>query len=170
MKRRRMYFLLPDVQRARAVFKELLLERIEERHIHVLAREGTPLADLPEASVLQKSDAVHASTLGLLAGAATGALIGFILWRFPPAGLAELMGIGVVLALAALGAIMGVWASGIIGASTPNTDIEKFQPELDRGKVLMMVDVPADKADEISRLLKQQHPEADLRFDLASTH
>ncbi|HET9023545.1 MAG TPA: DUF1269 domain-containing protein, partial [Burkholderiaceae bacterium] len=44
---RRIYFLLPDVASARAIVNELLLARIEERRIHVLAREGTPLEDLP---------------------------------------------------------------------------------------------------------------------------
>lgn len=167
MKRRRMYFLLPDIQRARAVFKELLLERVEERHMHVLAKEGTNLGDLPEASLLQKSDAVHATRLGLIVGAATGAAIGLIVWLFPPAGLASVMSAGVVLLMALLGAIMGLWASGMIGTSTPNTELEPFLPEIERGKVLMIVDVPADRAEEISRLIKRQHPEADLRFQPA---
>ena len=36
---------------------ELLLARIEAGHMHFLAKRGTPLGDLPEASVLQKTDA-----------------------------------------------------------------------------------------------------------------
>ncbi len=41
--RRRLYFLVPDVKRAREMFRDLLLARIEERHIHFLGREGTAL-------------------------------------------------------------------------------------------------------------------------------
>ncbi|MFP5348298.1 MAG: DUF1269 domain-containing protein [Gammaproteobacteria bacterium] len=161
MRRRRLYFLLPDVQRARTVFKELLLARIEERHVHVLAREGTALGDLPEATLLQKSDAVHASGLGLVVGGATGAIAGTVVMLFPLSGLA--MGLSVVLAMALLGAVMGIWVSGMIGSSTPNTHLEAFREDIERGKVLMIVDVPSDRTDEISRMIRSQHPEADMR-------
>ena len=158
--RRRMYFLLPDVKRARTVYKELLLARIDAKHIHVLAKEGTPLRDLPEATVLQKSDAVHGAGLGLLAGAVTGAVAGGLILLFPPTELG--MSLGVVLIMAVLGAIMGVWVAGIIGSSTPNTHLEAFADEIERGKVLLIVDVPRDRIQEISRLVRR-HPEADAR-------
>lgn len=159
--RKRMYFLLPDVKRAKSVFRELLLAGIEERHIHVHAREGTPLGDLPETTVLQKSDALHGAGLGLLAGALTGAIAGAVVLLVPPSGLAT--GLGIVLALAALGAVMGVWVSGMIGASTPSTHLEAFEDEIQRGKVLLIVDVPSDRTQEIARMVRQHHPEADLR-------
>jgi hypothetical protein len=159
--RKRLYFLLPNTERARSVFKELLLAGIEEHHIHVHAKEGTPLGDLPETTVLQKSDALHGAGLGLLAGALTGAIAGGVVLLFPPSGLAT--GLGVVIALAALGAVMGVWVSGMIGASTPNTHLDAFDDEIQRGKVLLIVDVPSDRAKEIARIVRQHHPEADLR-------
>ncbi|BAU46969.1 membrane protein [Sulfurifustis variabilis] len=162
--RRRMYFLLPDVKRARAVFKELLLARIEERHIKVMAREGTQLGDLPEAAILEKTDALHGAGLGLIVGGATGAVVGFLVMTFQPAGLD--LGFAVVLALALLGAVMGAWASGMIGTSTPNTHLERFKDEIARGKVLMIVDVPGGRADEVSHAIKKHHPDADMRgFD-----
>jgi hypothetical protein len=160
--RRRMYYLLPDVRRARGVFKELLLARIEERHIHILAKEGTPLGDLPEATLLQKSDALHGAGLGLLVGGATGALAGVVVMLFPPSGMG--MGLGVVLALSILGGIIGIWAAGmLIGTSTPSTHLEAFSDEIARGKVLMIVDLPKRRADEISRMIRKHHPEADMR-------
>lgn len=159
--RRRMYFLLPDIKRTKSVFKELLLARIDEGHIHVLAKRGTPLGDLPEASVLQKSDVLHGAGLGLLVGGVVGAIAGAIVLLFPPAGLA--MGLGIVLAMSVLGAIMGVWVAGMIGASTPSTHLEAFSDEIERGKVLLIVDVPRDRTQEISRLIRKHHPEADMR-------
>ena len=53
---RRIYFLVPDIPMAKRIVDELLLARIEERHLHVLAKRGMPLENLPEASLLQKSD------------------------------------------------------------------------------------------------------------------
>ena len=38
--RRRLYFIMPDLPSARRMMDDLLLARIEERHIHVLARRG----------------------------------------------------------------------------------------------------------------------------------
>ena len=53
---RRIRFLVPDVPMAKRIVDELLLVRIEERHLHVLAKRGTQMEDLPEASLLQKSN------------------------------------------------------------------------------------------------------------------
>lgn len=159
--RKRMYFLLPDTARAKTVFRELLREGIEERRIHVHAKEGTLLGELPETTVLQKSDAVHGATLGLLAGAVTGALAGVLVLLFPPSGLAT--GFGVVVAIALLGAVMGIWVSGMIGASTPSTHLDAFADEIQRGKILLIVDVPRERVDAVARVIRNHHPEADLR-------
>ncbi len=83
---RRLYFLLPDVPTARKIVDELLLAHVEWRHIHLLAREGTALEDLPEAALSQKSDLVPALQRGVGMGAATGMLAGLVGMVFPPAG------------------------------------------------------------------------------------
>ena len=48
---KRIYFLVPTIELAKTIVDELLLARIEERHIHILAKRGTPLENLPEALV-----------------------------------------------------------------------------------------------------------------------
>ena len=68
--RRRLYYLLPDLPSARKIMDDLLLARIEERHIHFLAKRGTPMDGLHEANILQKSDLVHGAQRGVLIGAA----------------------------------------------------------------------------------------------------
>ena len=113
--RRRMYFLLPDVPTARQVVDELLLARIDDRHMHVLAKEGTTMEDLPQATLLQKSDFVHGVEQGLAVGGVTGVLAGLVAVTFPPAGL--VLGGGAVLATALAGAGMGAWVSSMIGIS-----------------------------------------------------
>jgi hypothetical protein len=159
--RKRVYFLVPHVKRAQAVFKELLLSRVEERHIHVIAKEGTDLGDLPEATDLQKSDVLHGALLGLVAGALTGAVAGAVALLFPPSG--SVLGLGVILATSIVGAVMGVWVSGMIGSSTPSTHLEAFADEIERGKVLLIVDLPRRRADELSHMIRKHHPEADMR-------
>lgn len=159
---RRMYFVLPDVPHAQQLYKELLLARLDQRGVHVVAKPGTPLGDLPEASVLQKSDATRAAWIGLIAGTIVGAIVGAIVLLVQPSGMP--LGAGVVIALALLGAIMGVWVSGMIGSSTPSARLDTLRNEVQQGKVLMLVDVPADRTEEISRMVKQHHPEVDMRY------
>lgn len=48
--------LLDSDDPARKVVDDLLLARIEIKHIHVIAKQETPLEDLPEASPAQASD------------------------------------------------------------------------------------------------------------------
>jgi len=72
--RRRLYFVLPDLPSARKMMDDLLLARIEERHIHFLARPGMPMDGLHEANVLQSTDLVHGAQTGLVIGALLGVI------------------------------------------------------------------------------------------------
>ncbi|MHB8535906.1 MAG: DUF1269 domain-containing protein [Sulfuricaulis sp.] len=159
--RRRLYFLLPDVKSAKALFRKLLLARIEERHVHFLAREGKGLSDLPEATMLQKSDEIHGLALGLVVGGTTGALAGVVALMFPPTGLT--MGLGVILAMSVIGAIVGIWVSGMIASDVPNTRLQPFAKEIEQGKILMMLDLPRDQVKDIGDMIKENHPGADAR-------
>ncbi len=159
--RRRLYFLIPDVKLARDIFKELLLERVEERYIHFMAREDTELGDLPEATILQKSDAIHGLGVGLVTGGLTGAVAGMVVFFFPPDGLST--GLGVVLITSLLGAIMGIWASGMIASSVPNTHLKQFEKDIERGKVLLMIDLPKDRMEQVSQSIHRHHPKTVVR-------
>ncbi|HXZ52047.1 MAG TPA: DUF1269 domain-containing protein, partial [Burkholderiales bacterium] len=75
---RRLYFLVPDVETGKKVVDELLLARVEWKHMHVLAKRGTPLEDLPEASFWQKSDIVPAMLRAVPMGGGTGILCGLV--------------------------------------------------------------------------------------------
>lgn len=157
---RRLYFLVPDVKNAREIVNELLLARVEERHIHIIAKEGTPMEDLPEAGLVQKSDFIPALERGIAVGGATGALAGIVAVTFPPAGL--VLGGGAILATALAGAGIGAWASSMIGSDAPNSQIKQFEKAIEQGELLMMVDVPKARVDEIDELVKKHHPEAEI--------
>ncbi|QBQ55591.1 DUF1269 domain-containing protein [Nitrosococcus wardiae] len=157
---RRLYFMVPNVGSAKAIVNELLLARVEERHIHIIAKEGTPMEDLPEAGLAQKSDFVPALERGIAVGGATGVLAGIVAVTFPPAGLA--LGGGAILATGLAGAGFGAWFSSMIGSDVPNTQIKQYEEAIEKGELLMMVDVPKDRIDEIGELVKKHHPEAEI--------
>jgi len=140
---------------------DLLLARIEARHIHCLARRGTPMEGLHEANVLQTTDLVHGAQIGLLIGALLGCIVGgAVVWYFPVAGIWQTV---TVLGASIVGALFGVWVSSMVGSSIPNSRLARFQPVIDDGNILMMVDVPEHRTEEIKSLLGERHPEASSR-------
>jgi len=157
---RRIYFLVPSVASARSIVDELLLARIEARHIHVIAREDTPLENLPQASVAQNTDLVPALQRGVAAGGLAGLLAGLLAVTLPPAGL--VLGGGALLGLTLFGAGFGAWMSSMVGIGLPNSRIEKFQKAIADGELLMMIDVSPLRVEEIEALVTRHHAEAEL--------
>jgi len=157
---RRLYFLLPDTETAGKLVNDLLLARIEERHIHLVAKEGTPLTELPEATLLQKSDFVPAVERGVALGGSAGLLVGLVAVAFPPAGV--VLGGGALLASALVGAGIGGWMSGMIGVSVPNSRLKQFEEAVEGGKLLMLVDVPKQRVEEISALIRKHYPQVQI--------
>jgi hypothetical protein len=149
---------MPDVASAQQTMNELLLARVEERHIHCLARRGTPMDGLHEANVLQKTDVVHGAERGLLIGWVGGILLGIALVLLPPEGLR--LQLVTVLVTGLAGGLFGMWVSSLTGAGVPNSRLLAFAKDIEDGKILMMVDVPARRVDEIRGLVEGRHPEA----------
>ena len=157
---RRLYFTLPHLKTTEAIVNELLLKRIDDHHIHVIAKEGTALGELPEATLFQKSDFIPALERGLAVGGITGVLAGIAAVTFPPAGL--VLGGGAILGTSLAGAGIGAWISGMIGVGVPNSQIQKFEKAIEAGEILMMVDVPKARVEEIEQLVYSHHPDAEM--------
>ena len=156
--RRRLYFMVPDAHSARQVRDELLLARIEDSHIHVMARDGIALNDLHEASILQKSDFVHGAETGLAVGGGIGIIAGLVAVFFPPVGV-ELQLVTILLT-ALIGAAFGAWVASMVASSIPNSRLKNFESAIAAGQILMMVDSPSSRVDEIRQLVSARHPEA----------
>lgn len=158
---RRLYFLVPNVECAQKIHNELLLARVEERHMHVIAKQGTPMEDLPEARLAQQSDLIPALERGTVVGGLTGLVAGIIAVTFPPADL--VLGGAAVLTTGLAGVGFGALMSTMIGVSVPNTRLRRFRDAIEQGELLMMVDIPKHRIAEIEDLIKSHHPEADIQ-------
>lgn len=152
---RRIYFLVPSMNITHKIVDELLLARIEERHIHVLAKRDTPIENLPEATFLQKTDFIPALEEGIALGGASGILAGLVALALPT-GL--VLGGGAVLAIGLAGAGVGALMSSLVGISIGSRRIEQFQEAMEQGEVLLMADVPRDRVEEIETIIKKHHP------------
>ena len=155
--RLRMYVTLPDVASARKLADDLLLARIEDKRLHFLARRGTDLGELHQASYLQKTDTVNAAFKGLLIGGAMGVLVGLLL--------VSTMNLQLVAVLigALVGAGFGAWMSSMLGLQVANSSLKDFEKDIQDGKILLMLDIPAGRYEEIRRVIARTHPEASDR-------
>jgi len=153
--RRRLYYIFPSVKVTNQVVDELLLKRIELKHIHVMANDNIDLGDLPEASIFQKRDIRHAILVGAAAGLLLGVITGIVAHKVLDIQLG-----GLLLATSFAGTLLGSWFSSMIGMMETNTDLKPYEKHLAEGKLLVMVDIPKEKMDEIEDMMKKRHPEA----------
>jgi len=157
---KRIYFLVPDHVCAQAIVSELNAIGIDEKNIAVLAKHENPLDDLPEATQSEKSDWIPALQRGVGIGGSLGLFAGLAALAFQPAGL--VVGGSAVLVSSATGASFGAWISAMIGSSAPNSQLQKFEEAIAQGQILMLVDIPKERIEEIQALVRNHHPEADF--------
>jgi len=117
--------------------EQLLLARIGERHIPVIAREDVTLDDLSNAGMAQQTDLLPApergGTIGGLVGAAARAAVVSI-----PSAAATLGGI-VSPAITLIRVLFGAGTAGMNGIAVPNTRIPRFHDALKDGARLLIV-------------------------------
>ena len=165
--RHRLYYLLPDIDSARQALDEMLLRRIEVRHLHFMSTTSELPGDLPEASFLHKTDVVHGGENGMIMGAGLGLALGvLIVFYFPMADNSAKAGI--VLLASLVGVLFGGWAASMVAAAIPNTRLQAFYPELEKGRILLIADIPAGRIKEIEQMMAERHPE--MRFGGEASH
>jgi hypothetical protein len=158
--KRRLYFLLPDVDSATRTANDLLLARVEDRRMHFLAKRGTDLGELHEANYLFKTDLVRGAGIGVALGLLGGVVLGSAIVNYPPEGTHP----GLLAAMIAtiLGAMLGLWMGSMAAVAVPNSRLKEFNEEIARGKVLLILDVPYQQVDRIRGMLSSTHPEVVL--------
>jgi hypothetical protein len=161
MMKRRLYFMLPSVASAERTANDLLLARIDDRHMHFVATPGTHLGKLHEAGYAIRKDLLRGAEVGLVSGGLFGLVVGIVLYAIQPVGI--ILQPAIVLAMAVLFAVLGAWSSSMIGIALPNSQLSQFEEEIGQGKVLLIVDVPRGRVEEIRSLIGRTHPEANPR-------
>ena len=137
----------------RCTLDDMLLNRIEERHIHFLTEGASLPPDLPEANFFHKTDVVHGAESGMVVGAILGIGLGIVLifnYGLPQA---------TILLTTLIGILFGGWAASMAAAALPNSRLKEFYPELEKGKLLMIADVPARRVRQIETMLAERHTE-----------
>lgn len=151
-------FSVPDTPAALQIVEFLKARGLDDSNISVLGNEATELSAIPDPGEFD-NDVVPASKRGVVVGGATGLLAGLGAVLVAP-GLA--IG-GAALALAtAGGATFGVLASSLIGSSVSNSQIREYEEVIERGDLLMVVEIEEEASDEIIEQLRSRYPEVVL--------
>lgn len=155
--RRRLFFMLPNVDSARQLRDELNGAQIASKYQHFYAKEGILTSDLPIANVLQKTDMVHSAEIGMGIGGIAGLMAGGLWLIFPPESWT--MRLAALLVSVLVGSLYGGWASARAAANIPSLALERFAAELDAGHILLMLDVPFNRVNEVQQMVQQRHPD-----------
>jgi len=155
---RRIYFLVPNIAITHKIVKELQAEGIEDRHIHILAKRDTQLEGLPEAGMSIKTDFLPAVERGVALGGTTGLLAGLIGLRFAGFAIAGGPLLGIIMAGATIGSLMG----GLAGMNSGNSRLKQFEQAIEQGELLVLVDIPRERIEAIRKLVIKHHPEAEF--------
>ena len=150
----RLYFLLPDREHAFSVITELRERGVASRQIHALAGKGLSAEGLPDSSPHQRADLAgrieywgwHLNLTLFFAAALV--LVTMVLLQ---AGLWLLLPLGIMIASFVLGARF---------TSVPNVHLDAFRDALRHGEILLMVDTPQDRVNEVEHGVQRHHPEA----------
>ena len=150
----RLFFLFPDRQHALRVVNELAGQGFDTRQMHALAGKGRSARGLPVSSAHQVSDFagrlefwVWRSNLALFFVAA-GALAVMILVQ---------AGLWIMLPLAVM---VTTFVFGERFARLPNAHLGEFRDALKHGEILLMIDLPHERVDEVEHRVQHHHPEA----------
>src|SRR5258706_13157969 len=122
-----------------------------------LARGGTDLGLLHEASFFHKTDLLHGAALGFGLGGVGGVLLGALIIAYPPEGTQPQM--VAVLVAAVVGAAFGAWTASMAAAAVPNSRLKQFHEEIPRGQGPLILGVPFTPVPEIPDLGARLYPE-----------
>lgn len=158
---RRLYFMLPDVKSAHNMLDDLLLARVNANRIHFLAKADTPMGDLPEATLSERTDLIEGWEVGMGLGTLVGFASGLVALMIPTWWYTKPIPVSATIFICTLTGLLvgGLWTA-LAATSIPNSQLKQFEKRIAKGQVLMIVLAPFHRAQEIRKLVADKHPEA----------
>ncbi|HEY4582783.1 MAG TPA: hypothetical protein VIG88_07965 [Lysobacter sp.] len=129
-----------DLDMARAAMNAARAAGIGEDCLSLVARSDIELDAISNDHKEADSDSTPAAIKGVMAGGATGLLLGLVAVVVSPLGI-TLAGAGIA---ALAGAGIGGMASTIFGSALPDPVRQKFDDEIKAGRILLVTDADAD--------------------------
>ena len=147
--KKRHVFATPDVATARRVEAEALRLGVGRGCICLEARSDIELRRLDDDEKNTSMDILPAAWRGTIYGAAAGLAAGLVAMYIPFFGV-SLAGAG---ALMVVGALVGTWASVLMGSALPDEVRRSFAAEIESGQVLVVIDAEPEDFERIEPAL-----------------
>lgn len=138
---KRYIYAFDSLEPARAAVTRLREAGVDQRCISLIAKSDVQIHDIPDDMLDVSKDFIPAIERGAAFGGASGLLAGLIAMAIPALGIA--VGGGALLAFTAGGALVGAWTSSLAGAGVPDSVRRRFEDEIERGRVLLVLDTAA---------------------------
>lgn len=135
---KRYIYAFDSADAARSAVKLLRRQGIDDECISLIARTDIELEEIPARFLDASTDFAPALGRGAALGGITGLFAGIIAMAIPPLGIA--MGGPALIAFFTGGALLGSWASALVGAGIPDEVRRKFEAEIEAGHVLVVID------------------------------
>jgi hypothetical protein len=147
--RKRHVFATPDVAAARRVEAEAMRLGIARGCVWLEARSDIELRRLDDDEKNTSMDIIPAAWRGTIYGGAAGLAAGLVAMYIPFFGV-SLAGAG---ALMVVGALVGTWASVLMGSALPDEVRRTFAAEIESGQVLVVIDAEPEDFERIEPAL-----------------
>lgn len=139
--KKRHVFSTPSVAIAEGVLRTARQLGIGSGCICIEARSDVEIKRVDEDRLNVSMDFIPAAWHGTLLGAVAGVGAGLIGLFVPYFGLS----LGAVAALGVVGALVGTWASVLIGSALPDEVRRTFHDEIEAGQVLVVIDAEPEE-------------------------
>ncbi len=152
---RRLNFLLPNAKLAQKVVNELLQLGVKDKNIHTYAEHNLPIDSLNPATKNQAHDEAQKIENIFWSGNL------FLFFIFLAVFVIALISGEYILSLLALGVMVLTFSVGdFFSRHIPRTHLNNFKHALSHNELLLMVDVPNEKAGMIEDRIHRHHPAA----------
>jgi hypothetical protein len=139
--KKRHVFATPDVATANRVEAEARRLGIGPGCICLEARGDIEVRRIDDDEKNVSMDIVPAAWHGTLYGAAAGLVAGLVMMYIPFFGVS----LGGALALMVVGALVGTWASVLMGSALPDEVRRTFGAQIEAGQVLVVIDAEPEE-------------------------
>ena len=146
---KRHVFAADSLTAAEAVAKAARAAGIDRKSIMVEARSDIEVTRIADERKNVSMDFIPAAIRGTVLGGFAGLLGGLVAMFIPFFGVSPA---GVV-ALGVVGALVGTWASALVGSSLPDEIRRAFADHIDAGKILLVIDSEAEDFSSVERAL-----------------
>lgn len=139
--KKRHVFATDDLNAAKAVFRAARDAGIDPKCIKVQARKDIEVRRISDDRLDVSMDFMPAAIRGTVLGALSGLVLGVVFHYIPYFGI----GWGGVWALGGLGALIGTWASVLMGSAIPDEVRRTFEQQIEAGQILLVIDAEVEE-------------------------